>query len=826
MSNNKLSLEERLKLAASTGGKKKTKAKKNLVSSANSSRDVTPIEHPQIVSEPFIEINKDSEPQKEQSENIEEQNNIVSTEEINAEISKEEKEEEIKEKEELTVVIPVEEKDQEVNEKEKPEIDNQEVKEELEEKETTITQNETNEEKTIQPETNNDENEVSTKENEKEDPNNTVDSITSDLRETNEEVKIEKIDAPEPVTETQPQIETSNKTNDIQLETLETHPIKEQNNIKPVSFSLSESFITKFNLSPTYYKNITDSAVLKTLEHTIIENFEELSIKNQQEIGKITKKDVKLNTQLTTLQKDKVKTDLKVEKLNKEIELKNKKLDTTLLELNNLKPKFDEINKQCADLSNREQELSKENQFLLSKNSELETKLSDLESNLDNYQLDNDSYAAREEEFINEIKKLKSSHERDISLLENKLEHQKIKLENYHLIHSNNKESTNNDNNELEQKLEDLNVKLREQDDLWFKKYESLTNDYNYINDINKDLTSKVHKLTKKLEELKSLQVKIETDSETLIKNNNHLTNDNNQLKDELDNCKNQITHFKKDLKLLNETNKIQAKQLQEFFKEDKFSKVSPKKRRSISTVKTPDASSIYETNEHINKNGNEDEVKALALQLQDEWNINSNDNLLPSIQISTNSLDNISEAGSFDGDNSFTSTREQSNNTININKFSFKQRQNSNINQQTLDIDDEDPLLVRKLSAIQPSPTTGNGNSNIHVISRLSSKVRKLETEITSFKQTKEKLMKEKLEQQRKLVEISKELESIQSLKLVNDDLIREKSKLSEKFEQLEHSNLLKDRKILELTEDMKDMKQMMHQQIQQMVEMQEKMA
>lgn len=779
MSVNKLSLEERLKLAASTGGKKKSKLKRNLANGSGScsSRDITPNNASEIEIESSVANKAPKETEFEEPK--------VETKE-----------------------------DEAVVESSANQLENKEVIEVASDHEKPTAEHEGSQYE--QP------------------------GLLNNVDEALNESFFETDDENEPEEEIAEEIKPDSKTEEAELEFKaeenEIHPSdrpeavhvalvadvhKENKTISPLSFS--QAFLTKFKLSAVYYKNIADLKDLATFESAVFEKFQELENKYQQDIEKLNKKDSRLSNQISSLQKEKLKVDMKAEKLNKDFEIQNKKINTVSLELEKIKTKYDEISKLYSESSDRESRLAKTNEELLSKNAAFTTQLADLSSNLNNYQLDNSSYAEREGELISEIGKIKEENERDIQLLENKLEHYKIKLENYHLINSQKPNVDQQSSRELEEEIEQLNTRLREQDEIWFKKYDILSRNCNYTIETNKELSSKNNEISKKLDDNLSVITELTASNKTLNEANEKLTKDNKNLNDERGNLMNQTNNLKKDLKLLTETNKIQANQLQEFFKEEKFVSVSTKKKTSIPRLKTPEELNIYKSDGHMNGDKNEDERKALNLQLQNEWNINGNDLRRSSLQMSNPSLYNISEAESLDDNNSLVSPRETN---LGIHKFNFKHKQNIPISQQMLDVDEEDPLLVRRISAVQQTQSGESNNHNIHLISRLSSQVRQLETDLTSCKQTKEKLVKEKLVQQRKLADISSDLEYLSSLKHVNDDLVQEKSRLSERFETLEHSNLLKDRKILELTEDLKDLKQMMHKQIQQMVDMQEKMT
>lgn len=771
MSVNKLSLEERLKLAASTGGKKKSKLKRNLANGSGScsSRDITPNNASEIETEPVV-ANKAARETESEEPGVEK-----------------------KEQEEVVATSASQQPNKEVDEASSDHEHSSAAQETSQYEQPGLL-------------------------------NNVAELLNESFVETDDEKEPDEgaTEAEETKLDSKAEEQEIHSSVKLEAENLEAAAGDSKGNKNVSTLSFSPAFLTKFKLSPVYYKNIADLQDLATFESSVFEKFQELENKYQQDLEKLNKKDLRLNNQIASLQKEKLKVDMKAEKLNKDFEIKSKKIDTVSLELDKIKTKYDEISKLYSDLSDRENIIKKENQELLSKNAAFTTQLADLSSNLNNYQLDNSSYAEREEELINEIGRIKEDNERDIALLENKLEHYKIKLENYHLINSEKSNASKQTSSELEEEIEQLNTRLREQDDIWFKKYDVLSRNCNYTNETNKELVSKNNEISKKLDGNTSVITKLKADSKTLSEENEKLTRDNKNLNDELENLKNQTNNLKKDLKLLTETNRIQANQLQEFFKEEKFVNVSTKKKTSIPTLKTPEESNIYKPDIHANGDKNEDERKALNLQLQNEWNINGNDLRRSSLQISNPSLYNISEAESLE-DNTLLSPRETN---LGIHKFNFKHKQSNPISQQMLDVDEEDPLLVRRISAVQQNQSGESNNNNIHLISRLSSQVRQLETDLTSCKQSKEKLVKEKLVQQRKLAEISSDLEYLSSLKHVNDDLIQEKLRLSERFETLEHTNLLKDRKILELTEDLKDLKQMMHKQIQQMVDMQDKMV
>ncbi|XBW36038.1 hypothetical protein QEN19_001613 [Hanseniaspora menglaensis] len=793
---NKLSLEERLKLAASSGGKKKNRLKKNINGgeSVNSSRDITPTNHQTRDNESFAE--KSLEQQDTEKVIILGEENLPKEEDN--ELNEVNKLMTVNDQEDVNIQNIKAEPLKNVNFSDV--LDKDILKQTY--VATTIDEEKIERKANlIEPVSKDQENEAS---------DFSEGKISLLVENSNNEVNFQSGLSMENF-DSEKKIEDFSSIQEIKEKSEENaiKEAKESEELKPLS--LSTDFCEIFNLSPIFYSNIKQSEVLFTLEKAIKEKIEDLEVGKQQEIDKLNKKNVKLNNQLVTLQKDKVKIDIKVEKLSKEIELKDNKANLSILELEKIKPKFDEINKLYIASSEKEQILAKENEELSLENKNLSAKLDDLTDNLNNYELDNDSYAARENELIEELSKMKSEHEKDIAILESKIEHQKIKFENYQLINNDDGDfEKKKEYNDIEKKLNETVIKMREQDDSWFKKYELLSNDYNYVNDTNKDLNCRNKELADNLKKTKFLLSKIELDTKVLIENNDNTLKENKRLFEELENYKNQVIQLKKDFKLMTETNKIQAKQLQEFFKEDKFHQLVSKKRKSTSLSKAPEPSK-----------SNEDERKALALQLEDEWNFDTGNYGRQSSQLSYTSFDVVKDNDSFDETTSLISPREF---TSSSQKFKTFFTSSNDIQPQLLEVDKEDPLLVRKLSAVQTATGLGNNNNNIHVISRLSSQVRKMETEITSLNQNKERLVKEKLDQQRKLYEISRELESFSNLKQVNDELIEQKSKMSARFENLEHENLLKDRRILELSEDLKDLKQMMHRQIQQMVDMQEK--
>jgi len=182
-------------------------------------------------------------------------------------------------------------------------------------------------------------------------------------------------------------------------------------------------------------------------------------------------------------------------------------------------------------------------------------------------------------------------------------------------------------------------------------------------------------------------------------------------------------------------------------------------------------------------------------------------------------SHDDLSEDGSMASSLNFSFKSPETNN---FKSFNFKNRHNNSLpSQQLLDIDEEDPLLQRKSSdaALTPSIPTDSHNANMNLVARLNNKIRSLEYDLEFYKHSKERAAAEKIEQQRKLSEMERRLDELKTFEQVNSDLIKEKSITSQKFEYFENEIKMKNRRIMELTEDLKDMKELMHHQIQEIM-------
>ncbi|KAL6938235.1 hypothetical protein ACO0OL_000773 [Hanseniaspora opuntiae] len=673
MSSNKLSLEERLKLATQSGGKKKGKNKKN-----SESRNITPSE----TATPVLEIKQE-------------------------------------------VVEPSD--DRETSQVVHEGFDQEALKELVVEEEETIEfpQGETN----------------------------------------NQEIDEKTIESPPVMTSNEQSFSNKPEANTI----LDTAPL-----------ILSTDFLKHFNLSTSYYNNISDQQVINSLETSILDNFNKLHEENTSELQKFNKREAKLTAQISALQKDKVKADLKIENGNKELEAIKKKLATTSTELENVKPKLDEVNKEFVTVNTKladvERSLNEKDNTI----KQLESKLSDTTTVLKNYQLDNDSYANRESELIEEIVTLKGTHEKELSVFESKIEQYKAKIEDMNL-----KNTATHDgddlfkNDYLSREIDLLNDRLREQNDTWLNKYQSLSLENNKLKD---DFE------------------KIQLDNEQYVWKhlNTNLEKENKELKDsmaklerEISMKNNQINKLQVDLKLANDLNKVHSKQLQDVIK--KNLKQIETRKNSLSPANNPVTDP-------------QDDKDILKAQLRDEWNIQYPDSKLKTSFL----MDNESEVESVE------STLNLPFKSLETSKLTSKHN-DALVSHNNTDIEENDPLSQRKISG--SNIPNDNNKINMNTIARLNNKIRSLEYDLELFNHKKEKSAAEKLDQQRQLNEMQKKIDQLITFEQVNSDLMREKARTSERVDGLENALKMKDRRIMELTEDLKDMKELMHHQIQQIM-------
>lgn len=779
--NSKLSLEERLKLATQSGGKKKGKGKKN-----SGSRNVTPLgsatpepetsvvddvgginEVPEV-----IETVEDADQVKELVE--EDPKVLVIVEDIN---QSEELAEEVPE-----VIETVEDADQ--------------AKTVAEEVPTVITTAEDiNQSKKVDDEVS----EVDIAESEEAETSEKQEQLTQKVDEAKETKKSDLEDSKvEKVIETaEPELNINEGKEETQMISDEPPIVKES---PVIELNLSKDFMLQFNLSQSYYKNLHDQEVLNSLQAAIIEKFNDLQEKNLSEIQKVNKREAKLTTQVSTLQKDKVKTDLKFEKINNELNLTKKKLSTASTELENIKPKFEEINNEYTNvqikLSEIEKGMSEKDQTIKA----LQIKLDDTTSSLNNYKLDNDSYASRESELIDEIVTLKGKHEKELAILESKIEQHKAKLEDMNLkISYDADEFFRNEN--ITKEVETLNEKIRDQNDMWLNKYQSLSKENNEFKKVLEEIKSENEQNVSKIQSLNSEIEELVLSKTTLEDENTSMKESLTKLQNETSMRINQINKLKIDLKSANELNKVHSKQLQAVIKKN-LKQIETKKASFVPGIKTPDVESIHEK-------------EALNLQLRDEWNIENSHSNWKFLE----SHDDLSEDGSMASSLNFSFKSPENNN---FKSFNFKNRHNNSLpSQQLLDIDEEDPLLQRKSSdaALTPSIPTDSNNANMNLVARLNNKIRSLEYHLEFYKHSKERAAAEKIEQQRKLSEMERRLDELKTFEQVNSDLIKEKSITSQKFEYFENEIKMKNRRIMELTEDLKDMKELMHHQIQEIM-------
>lgn len=672
MSSNKLSLEERLKLATQSGGKKKGKNKKN-----NESRNITPSDAPTSIHDINKQVVKTTEEEK----------NEDPIQVINENTTKEHTDELAKEDKKNIESQPDGVKDEEIDEK-------------------------------------------------------------------------INVEAPSKKSETQT---VSNSGNLI----------------------LSEKFLKCFNLSAPYYNNISDQQVINALENSILERFNKLQEENKHELQKFNKKEAKLTTQISALQKEKIKADLKIENGNKELDALKNKLSTTSTELENVKPKLEEINKEYLDVNSKLIEVDK---FLNEKESiikQLESKLSDTTTILNNYELDNESYAKRESELIEEIVTLKETHEKELSVLESKIEQLKAKIEDMNLKNTMIPDGDDLFKNDyLSKEIVLLNDKLREQNDTWLNKYQSLSVENNKLKDDIEKIQSNNEQHVLKSKSLNELLEKMESSNSNLEKENKIFKNSMAKLEREISMKNNQINKLQVDLKSANELNKVHSKQLQDVIKNN-LKQTETKKNLSI-------------TSDNLDLDLKDDKG-ILKLQLRDEWNIQYPENKLKTSLL----MENESEDESVES-------------TLNIPFRALEASKPTNKNN-NIDLDEDDPLSQRKTSDTN-IPNDIN-KFNMNTIARLNNKIRSLEYDLELFNHKKEKAANEKLDQQRKLSEMQKKIDQLITFEHVNTDLMKEKAQTSERIDYLENALKMKDRRIMELTEDLKDMKELMHHQIQQIM-------
>ena len=705
MSSNKLSLEERLKLATQSGGKKKGKNKKN-----SESRNITPSETATPVPEIKQEVVEPSDDG--QIEHAEDNNEVKETSQVVHEGFDQEALKELVVEEEETIEFP------------QGETNNQEIDEKTIESPPVATNKEEVDEK------------------------------------TNVEVPFNKPEA-NTISDTAPLI-------------------------------LSTDFLKHFNLSTSYYNNISDQQVINSLETSILDNFNKLHEENTSELQKFNKREAKLTAQISALQKDKVKADLKIENGNKELEAIKKKLATTSTELENVKPKLDEVNKEFVTVNTKladvERSLNEKDNTI----KQLESKLSDTTTVLKNYQLDNDSYANRESELIEEIVTLKGTHEKELSVFESKIEQYKAKIEDMNL-----KNTATHDgddlfkNDYLSREIDLLNDRLREQNDTWLNKYQSLSLENNKLKDDFEKIQLDNEQYVLETKSSKELLKNLETLNTNLEKENKELKDSMAKLEREISMKNNQINKLQVDLKLANDLNKVHSKQLQDVIK---------KNLKQIETRKN----SLSPSNNPVTDP--QDDKDILKAQLRDEWNIQYPDSKLKTSFL----MDNESE------DESVESTLNLPFKSLETSKLTSKHN-DALVSHNNTDIEEDDPLSQRKISG--SNIPNDNNKINMNTIARLNNKIRSLEYDLELFNHKKEKSAAEKLDQQRQLNEMQKKIDQLITFEQVNSDLMREKARTSERVDGLENALKMKDRRIMELTEDLKDMKELMHHQIQQIM-------
>lgn len=705
MSSNKLSLEERLKLATQSGGKKKGKNKKY-----SESRNITPSESTTPVSDIKQEVVEALEDDKNKpSETVIENNETFPT--IDVSVDGDNIKEPHIEDEQIVESPPVAKNNEEVNEKaiESPPVamNNQEIDEKA-----------------------------------------NIKALSNELK-----TNITHVSAP---------------------------------------LALSKDFLKHFNLSASYYSNITDQQVIDSLETSILNHFKKLNDEIKSEMQRFDKREAKLTAQISALQKDKVKADLKIENGNKELEAVKGRLNATLTELENVKPKLEEINNEFlatkTKLVDVEKSLNEKEDRII----QLESKLSDTNTVLKNYQLDNDSYANRESELIEEIVTLKATHEKELSVFESKIEQYKARIEDMNV--KNTATHVGDDlfkNDYLSREIDLLNDRLREQNDTWLNKYQSLSLENSKLKDDIEKIQSDNEQYVSENKSLKESLDNLKTLSSNLEKENKVLQDSLKTLEREISMKNIQISKLQVDLKLANDLNKVHSKQLQDVIK---------KNLKQIETRKN-----LLSPSNNVVKDPQDDKV-ILKAQLRDEWNIQ-----YPESELQTGLMgENESE------DVSVENPLKLPFKTLEELKLTSKHK-DALVSENSTDLDGDDPLSQRKLSG--SNTPIDNNKINMNTIARLNNKIRSLEYNLELLTHKKEKTATEKLNHQRQLNEMQKKIDLLKTFEHVNNDLMREKAKTSERVDNLENALKMKDRRIMELTEDLQDMKELMHHQIQQIM-------
>ncbi|AMD20957.1 HEL324Cp [Eremothecium sinecaudum] len=120
-------------------------------------------------------------------------------------------------------------------------------------------------------------------------------------------------------------------------------------------------------------------------------------------------------------------------------------------------------------------------------------------------------------------------------------------------------------------------------------------------------------------------------------------------------------------------------------------------------------------------------------------------------------------------------------------------------------------------------APPVALNHRNAHLISKLSSELRRLEAESLALKELNRNLEDEKSRAKEEIIQLLEENQSVKALRTSKDELQSEFKSLAAKQEKVLQLLGEKSERVEELENDVKDLNELIHMQVQQMVELQE---
>ncbi|CAI4044046.1 Sgm1p SKDI_10G3330 [Saccharomyces kudriavzevii IFO 1802] len=120
---------------------------------------------------------------------------------------------------------------------------------------------------------------------------------------------------------------------------------------------------------------------------------------------------------------------------------------------------------------------------------------------------------------------------------------------------------------------------------------------------------------------------------------------------------------------------------------------------------------------------------------------------------------------------------------------------------------------------------SNSNGNISAHLVSKLSTELKRLEGELLTSRESYYNLVNEKAQANDEILRLLEENDKFDKVNKQKDELLQKVEQIQSKLETSLQLLGEKTEQVEELENDVSDLKEMMHQQVQQMVEMQEKM-